>query len=284
MEHIEVKIRGKFSTFTKKEKKIAEYMLDNIHNLPFETASSIARQVKTTSMTVGRFLRNLDYKGMEAIHLELKNGQNEASKSVADRFRSLEERPEDHHLPYAQCMQAEMDALTKLYEKIATPVWLEIVKKISNADFIYVVGFATLEDVAAVLTTRLKYMRSNVSHVTSRDGMFLDIFDKPEENTCLIVFDDRRYERTTKRLLSLAKKNEITIVFITDEHCYWGQEYTNLLLPIPTKMPVFWPSLAAFGSVITLLVNAVMQQNTKRMSGRMKQIEHLQDHFDFFEE
>ena len=46
-------------------------------------------------------------------------------------------------------------------------------------------------------------------------------------------------------------------------------------------MPVFWPT---FGSLITLLVNAVMQKNVKNMPSRMKQIEHLQDHFEFFEE
>ena len=234
MEPVEVKIRDSFPTFTKKEKKIAEYMLDNIRNLPFETASSIARQVQTTSMTVGRFLRSIEYKGMGEIHLELKNGQNEASRSVAERFRSLNGNYEDNFL-HTQCLQAEMEALVGLYEKIATPIWTEIVEKVSCADFIYVVGFATLEDVAAVLATRLKYMRSNVMHVTSRDGMFLEIFDKPDHNICLIILDDRRYERTTKKLLSLAKKNGITIVFITDEHCYWGQEYTNLLLSIQQK-------------------------------------------------
>src|SRR5699024_11711328 len=64
--------KNRWETFTASEQKIATYLLDNIRGIPFETAASLARNVGVSSMTVGRFLRNLGSAGVGELKQELR--------------------------------------------------------------------------------------------------------------------------------------------------------------------------------------------------------------------
>ena len=286
MNRVEARIRQNFAGLTKTNRQIAEFMLGDLQSLAFENAASIARKVGTTPMTVGRFLRALGYQGIDALHTDLRSGLQADNQPIAERFASRADGHGDG-LPYLECLEFEKEALTRLYEMTTRAVWNRIVEEVAEAETVAVVGQVTLEGIAAVLTSRLHYLRPDVRHVTGHDGMFLDIFDRPDRRNCLILLDDRRYAKSTTRLLKLARESNVKVVLITDEYCLWAQEHTDLWLSLPTKGPAFWPTLSTFGSFVSLLLNAVMAHVEHRNEGgiadRMKQIGKLQERFDLFE-
>ena len=54
-------------TGSKADRAIANYILVQLNNIPFETASSLARKVSVSEPTVGRFCRSLGYKGFKGL-------------------------------------------------------------------------------------------------------------------------------------------------------------------------------------------------------------------------
>ena len=62
-----------FPAFTPTGKKIASYMLANLHQLPFETADSIGRTTGTTGISVGRFLRQIGFQNLEDLKQSLRS-------------------------------------------------------------------------------------------------------------------------------------------------------------------------------------------------------------------
>ena len=54
-------------------RKIASYMLANLHELPFQTSASIATKLGVSESSVGRFCRSLGYAHLKALKQDLQN-------------------------------------------------------------------------------------------------------------------------------------------------------------------------------------------------------------------
>ena len=70
---LQKKLKSQWDTFTTSEQKIAAYLLHNLSDIPFETAASLGERVGVSAMTVGRFLRNLGYAGLNELKVELRD-------------------------------------------------------------------------------------------------------------------------------------------------------------------------------------------------------------------
>lgn len=280
---LERKIKELSPSLTKTEKRVAEYALAHERDLLMETAASLAKKVGTTPMTVGRFLRALGFQGMDELRREIQQSQLESSLPILERFKTVDEG-KNRLSQVGQCLKAELDGITAIYELMATPVWQQAVSLLSNSDRIYVTGFATLEGIAESFVSRLSYAHPQVQLVNNRGGMYLDVFGELDSSSCMVVIDDRRYAKVTKKVAALCKQNNIPLILITDEYCLWAQDFTELHLSAPTAMPNFWTSLAPMVSLLTHLVNAVMERGGERLSQRMERIEQLQTYFEFYEE
>jgi DNA-binding MurR/RpiR family transcriptional regulator len=54
---LETQLRTRMAEFSRAERAIASYLLDNMDHVPFETGASIAAEAGVSEMTLLRFLR-----------------------------------------------------------------------------------------------------------------------------------------------------------------------------------------------------------------------------------
>ncbi len=66
------RIEASFSQQTPSSKRIAGWLLNNLAQIPFESADSIAGYTGTTGITVRRYLRKLGYRNLEAVKARLR--------------------------------------------------------------------------------------------------------------------------------------------------------------------------------------------------------------------
>ena len=59
------RLKRDFASFTPAGKRIANHLLANLQQLPYETADGIAAQTGIAGITVGRFLRQLGYQNLD---------------------------------------------------------------------------------------------------------------------------------------------------------------------------------------------------------------------------
>uniref|UniRef100_A0A6V7L299 HTH rpiR-type domain-containing protein n=1 Tax=Bracon brevicornis TaxID=1563983 RepID=A0A6V7L299_9HYME len=68
------RIEASFSQQIPSGKRIAGWLLNNLAQIPFESADSIAGYTGTTGITVGRYLRKLGYRNLEDVKASLSAG------------------------------------------------------------------------------------------------------------------------------------------------------------------------------------------------------------------
>ncbi|HUP07864.1 MAG TPA: transcriptional regulator, RpiR family protein, partial [Caldimonas sp.] len=71
---------------TRSERRIASYMLGNVHLLPFENAAVIAGKTGVSAMTVGRFLRSIGYGGIAELKSELRDAALSSGLTISGRL------------------------------------------------------------------------------------------------------------------------------------------------------------------------------------------------------
>lgn len=69
--HVLASIRGNYGKFSEKEKKIADYILDNPQNIIHHTINQVSDELNVAESTVFRFCQRIGFKGYQALKIAL---------------------------------------------------------------------------------------------------------------------------------------------------------------------------------------------------------------------
>ena len=125
---IEKTIKEDWKNYTPSEQKIANFFLNHLHELPFETAASIGKRVAVSPMTVGRYIKKLGYSDLRDIKAELRaSGDKTWNESVAAK------------VAYSQApLKAKIEALVDVYKIPQSAGWPRIVSLLAHAPVVHV--------------------------------------------------------------------------------------------------------------------------------------------------
>ncbi|HEY5761117.1 MAG TPA: hypothetical protein VIU34_35085, partial [Steroidobacter sp.] len=145
------KLEARLEQFTPAERQIANHMLGNRNELPFETADSLAKKLGVSAVTVGRFCRLLGYKHFRAIKEEMrKGGTGSAPWLVGDQLVQYMDRFGDQD-QLRRSLEMEMAALVEVYGMVDTPAWKAATNLIVKSELVQVAGFQTERGLALLL-------------------------------------------------------------------------------------------------------------------------------------
>jgi DNA-binding MurR/RpiR family transcriptional regulator len=266
---LQQKLKDQWDTFTASEQKIASYLLQNIRELPFETADSLSKRVGVSPMTVSRFLRNLGYEGVSDLKEELRG---DAS------WRQFYREPlagkggdvvSDH-------LQADVRALTNVHALAATKEWKSVVKLLATADRVTVASFHQGTFLGMGFAAMLQQARPGVYFNASLDGDYIDMLLESTKQSCVVLIDLRRYFKTFRTLAEEVARRKIPLVLITDTDCYWARDVTQHVLMVPADRA--WHSFSAYVSLFGLLTTSMIHEKGDVME-RLSEINELRNRF-----
>jgi len=254
------KLKSQIPEISVSEARVAQYIVLNLEHISFETGASIAEKASVSQITVSRFLKRAGYKGISALKEEVKR------EKMNQEYVSDNNGPADSF--YRKHMNNDIQAMMTLYEQFDSGTWQGIVGCVSAAQKVYVTGFQSIRGTAEDVARRLSFARDNVQYLSPHDGMlaeWLGIGTNPSINKqydVLIVLDIVPYSAESKRLCNEAKRHNIEVVIISDEFCYWAQEYTPHIFYTKSKSGLFLEN--TWGIVIgcNMLVHCVAERNT----------------------
>ena len=93
-------------------RKIATYMLANLHELPFQTSASIAAKLGVSESSVGRYCRSLGYAHLKALKQDLQNDLGDGPWLVGDRLQDY--RQNQDASDNAGSLELEIAALVRV--------------------------------------------------------------------------------------------------------------------------------------------------------------------------
>ncbi|MGL4542242.1 MAG: MurR/RpiR family transcriptional regulator, partial [Polymorphobacter sp.] len=227
----------------------ANFLLENMAGIPFETAASIGARVGVSAMTVGRFLKSLGYLRLSALKQDLRHGLGDAPWLLQPASAAgLDER-----------LRAETAALAEVYRLATTAEWQKIAALLTAARQIYVAGFQSERGLAMGFASQLAYVRPGVRLIDSESGIFSEIIAEASGSDVLVLIDIRRYSQHFRKLAERARQRRIPVVVITDPYCPWARDLSPHVLTAEVSFGHFWDMNSALGSLLNLLVDDVVR-------------------------
>lgn len=261
------KLKERWESFTASEQKIATYLLHNLREVPFETASSLGKRVGVSAMTVGRFLRSLGYDGLGELKEDLRG-----DGSWRHLYKDLEQ-PRGSDAVDAH-LQAEIRALTGVHALAGTREWKSVLKLLRTADRVSVASFQNGAFLGLGFAAMLQQLRPRVAFDPGIDGAYIDMLMDSTPKDCVVLIDMRRYYRQFRSLAEAVVDRGIPLVLITDTDCYWARELTPHVLMVPAER--MWHSFSPYISLFSLLLAGMVQEGGDVM-GRIGDITRLRE-------
>jgi DNA-binding MurR/RpiR family transcriptional regulator len=264
---------------SKADKAIANYMLAQLNSIPFETAASLGDKVEVSEPTIGRFCRSIGYKSFKDLKVHLKQDIGDNPWLISDRLRDFQRRAQAGEDQLARGLQLEISGLVAVYELAQTPEWKRVVKRLAETPAVFATGFQTERGMAQIFVNQLQYLRDRVHLIDLAGGNFAELLTSGGNQSCLVIFEARRYSRMARLLAREAREAGIPTTLVTDAFCDWGRDLVDEMFVVPTEFNLFWESTAQMASLANLLVNGVFIELGPAVDQRMNEISRLYGRF-----
>ncbi|MXQ52471.1 MurR/RpiR family transcriptional regulator [Shimazuella alba] len=264
------KIFSYMNTLTKAEKKVADYVLDNMENTIYLTVTELAAKVGVGETTVLRFCRRIGYKGYQAFKMAI-------TKEVAKQSFDTSEETD------------EMNAVQSLVQK-STTASIQALKDTSQ-----LIDMEMLEKAVALLTSqkRIVMYGASMSGNTAEDarnrflriGVIIEVYTDAHMqamSAATLTKDDLAIgisisgsTKDTIDALRIAKSNGAKVISLTHSKLSPITHLSDvILLTAGRETPLQGGSMGAKISqllVIDLLYNLVANQR-KNEASRLKEL------------
>ncbi|EYR81647.1 MurR/RpiR family transcriptional regulator [Shinella sp. DD12] len=259
-------------------KALANFMLANISNLPFETSRSVADKVGVSELTVGRFCRSIGYDGFKDLKERLKDDISDSPWLIGDRLRDLQQKSATDDA-LARSLGLAVASVVRVYEHAHTEAWNRAAKRIAEADRVFVAGFQTERGLAESFVHMLRYLRDEVQLVDIAGGNFAEVLLTDPAGCTLVLIDVRRYSRQSQLLAAKAAERGMPITIVTDLYCDWAASYGDEVFAVPTDLNLFWDATSGMWTLMQLLLNSVFAHRGPAVEERLNSVASLYESF-----
>lgn len=275
-------IQSMMGEFSKGQKLIAKYIMENYDKAAFMTASKLGSTVGVSESTVVRFSTELGYDGYPKLQKALQE-LIRIKLTAVQRIEVTNNRIGDQDI-LRTVMMSDIEKLRLTLEDLKTEQFDEIVDVILKAKKIYILGVRSSAALTSFLGFYFNLMFENVRlvHTTSVSEMFEQIL-KVSEDDVVIGISFPRYSSRTVKALRFAKSRGANVVAITDSMFSPLIPYCTHSLIARSDMASFVDSLVAPLSVINALIVAVGMRKKDETYNTFEELERIWDEYNVYE-
>lgn len=275
-------IEEKMPNFSKGQKRIANYVIENYDKAAYMTASKLGAIVDVSESTVVRFADELGFDG----YPEFQHSLREIVRTKLTSFQRVE---------VANNIIGDSDILTKVLtldaekirhtlEGVDRDAFNATVDKILSAKNIYIMGVRSSSYLAGFLNYNLRMMFDNVRLVSTTSGseMFEEIMNIDEDDV-MIAISFPRYSKRIINAVDFAKGAGCDVIAITDSPLSPIASEADQVLIAESDMVSFVDSLAAPMSIVNAIVVAVAKKKQEELRVRFRMLEEIWDEYDVYD-
>ena len=270
------------SGFSKGQRLIAKYILENYDKAAFMTAGKLGKTVGVSESTVVRFAAELGYDGYPGMRKALQEMIRSRLTSV-QRIEVANDRLGDQDV-VSTVLRSDMEKIRQTEEMVSREEFSAAVTAILKAKRVYILGVRSVEPLANFLGYYLNYMFNNV-HVVSGFGAG-EMFEKivsVNSSDVVIAFSFPRYSSTTTKGAKYCRSAGATVIGITDSKLSPLGSSCDHVLIAKSDMVSLVDSLVAPLSIVNALIVAIAAQKEKELSKTFANLERIWEEYDVYE-
>ena len=268
--------------FSKGQRRIAAYILENYDKAAFMTASRLGHFAGVSESTVVRFASELGYDGYPGMRKALQDTIRSRLTSVQRIEVARETMDEENVLE--SVLMADIDKLHITLDECSRESFNQTVEQIVNARHIYIVGMRSSTCLANFLGFYLNLLLENV-HII-QDTAVSEVYEqiiRIRSGDVFIGISYPRYSSRTVRAMKFAKTAGAHVIGITDGEASPFVGVADTLLYAKSDMVSFLDSLVAPLSLINALIVSVGLRSKENISDTFKRLETIWAEYDVYE-
>ena len=275
-------IQENMHTFSKGQKRIANYILESYDKAAFMTASKLGKRVNVSESTVVRFAAELGYEGYPSMQRSLQKMIRNRLTSV-QRIEVTNDRLGNQDV-LDMVLQSDIEKIRLTLEEIDRTVFEGAVDAIVGARKIYLIGVRSSASIATFMNFYFNLNFENVVMVTANTSS--EIFEKllrvgGEDVVIGVSFP--RYSSRTVQAMSFARDRGATTIAITDSEASPLAPISKFTLKARSDMASFVDSLVAPLSLVNALLVAVSRKKNDDLANTFHTLEEIWDEYGVYE-
>ncbi|MCL2827799.1 MAG: MurR/RpiR family transcriptional regulator [Oscillospiraceae bacterium] len=272
----------KTKRFSKGQRRIAHYILENYDKAAFMNAVKLGQTVGVSESTVVRFASMLGYDGYPGMRRALQ-------EMIRNRLTSVQRIEVAKDIMDSQdilttVLTSDMDKIRLTLEELDRDAFDHAVNALLTAKRIYILGLRAASPLSSFMGFYLNLTAENVRLVS--DTYVNEVFEQmlnigPGDVLFSISFP--RYSRRTVKATRYARDRGATTIALTDQLASPIAENADIKLFAKSDMVSFLDSQVAPLSVLNALLVAMSLKTEQKISDTFERLEQIWAEYDVFE-
>jgi DNA-binding MurR/RpiR family transcriptional regulator len=271
-------IRARFDDFSRSQKDVAQYIVDHLDEVAFQTAEELARRANTSSSTVVRFSQALGFEGFPELQTSAReefrrrvaaggaggNGLNGHGASAAAPLFSLDQSE------FETAVAADHVNVEETARRISRREVEAAIDAISQARRVLIAGTDQMAFFASYLRHLLMLLDLQAELVASPSQEALSRLGRIDSETLVIGLSAGRPHPLVVRAMKLARHRKARTVAITDATLSEVAKLAQTRLYYSSNSPAYVRSHTALLSLIQALAYGVYSRDAEQYADRIK--------------
>jgi DNA-binding MurR/RpiR family transcriptional regulator len=267
-------IQARFDDFSRSQKDVAQYIVDHLDEVAFQTAEELARRANTSSSTVVRFSQALGFEGFpelqgsarEEYRRRVASGATAPAGAVGSSTPLFSLDQSD----FETAVAADHINVEETARKISRSEVDAAIDAIAEARRVLVAGTDQMAFFASYLRHLLMLLDLPAEIVASPSQEALSKLGRIDEQTLVIGLSAGRPHPLVVRAMKLARHRKARTLAITDATLSEVAKLAQIRLYYSSNSPAYVRSHAALLSMIQALAYGVYSRDAEQYADRIK--------------
>lgn len=275
-------IHSKMSSFSKGQKRIADYIVSSYDKAAFLTASKLGKIVNVSESTVVRFAVELGFDGYPSMQKALQEMVRNRLTSV-QRIEAVTDRYGSRDV-VSMVLHADMESIRMTGDGLDRQSLNSAVEAIIAAKNIYIVGVRSSAAIALYMDFYFRNIFENVKLISaSATSEMIEQMLHVSEGDVVIGISLPRYSTRTVKLMQFARDSGAKVVAVTDSPDSPAAKKSHYVLTAKSDMVSVVDSLVAPMSLVNALIVAISCKMEQEVSRIFENLEKIWEEYQVYE-
>lgn len=276
-------ISKQYNTFSRSNKIIAKYMLNNYDVIPLRTIMELKEEIGVSEATISRFPKLFGYKCYGDFQKDFEQYREKRSLSFEEIKNNL--KNEDGNFLYTEISNC-LDALNTLYSKELEENLKEASNLLHKSRKIVIFGSRTSRSPAIFLYYMLSEFSQNVYFLENINDDISFKLDGLDERDAFIAISYPKYTRLTFDIIKHLKKQNVKIISITDSKISPIAKHSDIVLEAKNSSKTFTvvSTITVINALVLYYANLDKEKSLCNFNQTNKTSNDLEIYLDDFED
>ncbi len=269
-------------SFSKGQKRIAQYIIEHYDQAAFMTAYRLGETVGVSESTVVRFAAELGFEG----YPQLQKAMQELIRSKLTSVQRIEvtrARMRDDEV-LDNIIGCDLANIRQTLEELPRDVFYQAADALVGARRVYIFGAGSCRTLASFMAYYLKLLLVDVQliYTNSETEIFEDMLHINAQDV-IVGFSFPRYSSKAVKAMHFAHSRDAKVIAVTDSEISPIAKYASWLLLAHSDMATIVDSLVAPLSIVNALIVAISLKKKEEIKSELTELESIWEEYAVYQ-